>query len=1341
MKKKSILYSIMTLCMMFFAVTGFAQTVVFSEDFSAITDSVGGQDISTSLDNYTSLPGWTGSKVYKNTGKVKMGAGSYLGWIQTPAIDLSGSNGTFILEFDALAWKNDSTRIKVYLDGNMTYVEGLNNSTGNYSDNMEHFSMILTGGTSSSHIKFEGATANHGRFLLDNITITQSGSTQMAAQPTFSVPAGLYTSPITVSITSTTDNASIYYTTDGTTPTTSSTLYTNPITISQTSTLKAIATASGYINSTVASATYTFPGTVSNIAEFKALTTNNQPYLISNDVTFVFAQGAYTYVKDASAALLIYGANFTNTYTEGDQISNLMGNRTVYNGQVEMQNAIDPAASTSNTGSVTPIVVTISELLTNYDNYDAQLITIENVTFPNGFTGSQTTFSQGTNELTLFNRFGIDTTLQAGTTTSVTGFAAIHNGTIQICPRYNSDLSAQAPVAQPSLTINEPQNGAVYSTLDTLHVGIDIQNFTLDTDGYLKIESNFLENLLGVNVMYLNQVMMDLIPTFPLTPLPAGNFYFTASLVGLDSNALTPAVSVSASFSVVAPVLDAPVITAAGEEAPGDNTFYFNSTVTMTAAEGASIYYTTDGIVPTENATLYTEPFQVTATTTVKAIAVKANWQNSDVATLDVTITAPTVATPVFTPIAGTYADSVVFSLSCATDNAEIRYTTDGTEPTSASALYGTPITLNTTTTVKAKAFKADWFDSETAMAVYTVVYDPVLTVDATTLSFTSTQLTQTFTVGGAHLDDAITLFVDNAHFTVNPSIIFNPNSNTTITVTFDGTEPATGAISVICDTLTATVALTATAQLPAPVLTPATAVSDSNITVTMSCTVADAVLHYTIDGTEPTASSAVYSAPLVFDTPNTYTVKALAVKSGWENSSVVTGTYTINEPPAPDTVAVPVITPASDHYYVPQIVTITCATDGATIRYTLDGTEPTENSTEYSAPFMVSANATITAKAWKEGWIASETAAATISFPVQVDNIAAFKAEAATNQERQIMSDVTFVFRSGRFIFVEDNTAAMLIYDNNTPVITTQYNEGDVIEGGIFGKYTVYQGLVEMVPTHNANVATGTPVTVTPADATITQIKAGYTNVYEAKLVHLSDVEFINATEFVQDGDTMAIFNRFNTLTTEINAGDIADVTGFVSYSNSHGYQIFPRGNDDIDIHPVVILDTVATPEFHFYRSGEFYFMNLTCATDGASIYYTQDGSDPDESGYEFTSDVPFQLTVHYTLKAIAMKEGMENSEIAVYDYDPSSIEDYTLRDNLVVWPNPASDRVFIGVENENLSIQKVELYSVYGQLLQRVEVNGTTAELSVGSLATGTYIAKVFTEEGVATLPVIRK
>ena len=60
-----------------------------------------------------------------------------------------------------------------------------------------------------------------------------------------------------MAISDSTPGASIYYTTNGTTPTTSSTLYTGPITVSATETIKAIATASNHLQSPVASATYT----------------------------------------------------------------------------------------------------------------------------------------------------------------------------------------------------------------------------------------------------------------------------------------------------------------------------------------------------------------------------------------------------------------------------------------------------------------------------------------------------------------------------------------------------------------------------------------------------------------------------------------------------------------------------------------------------------------------------------------------------------------------------------------------------------------------------------------------------------------------------------------------------------------------------------------------------------------------------------------------------------------------------------------------------------------------------------------------------------------------------
>ena len=78
-----------------------------------------------------------------------------------------------------------------------------------------------------------------------------------AATPTFSVPAGTYSTAQSVTISDTTPNATIYYTTNGTTPTVSSTKYTGAITVSSTETLEAIATASGYSTSAVASATYT----------------------------------------------------------------------------------------------------------------------------------------------------------------------------------------------------------------------------------------------------------------------------------------------------------------------------------------------------------------------------------------------------------------------------------------------------------------------------------------------------------------------------------------------------------------------------------------------------------------------------------------------------------------------------------------------------------------------------------------------------------------------------------------------------------------------------------------------------------------------------------------------------------------------------------------------------------------------------------------------------------------------------------------------------------------------------------------------------------------------------
>jgi len=85
--------------------------------------------------------------------------------------------------------------------------------------------------------------------------------TKTAATPTFSPGAGTYTSAQTVSISDATSGAAIYYTTNGTTPSTSSTRYSGAITVSSSETLEAIAVVSGYANSAVATAGYTITKT------------------------------------------------------------------------------------------------------------------------------------------------------------------------------------------------------------------------------------------------------------------------------------------------------------------------------------------------------------------------------------------------------------------------------------------------------------------------------------------------------------------------------------------------------------------------------------------------------------------------------------------------------------------------------------------------------------------------------------------------------------------------------------------------------------------------------------------------------------------------------------------------------------------------------------------------------------------------------------------------------------------------------------------------------------------------------------------------------------------------
>ena len=101
-------------------------------------------------------------------------------------------------------------------------------------------------------------TCTTNSFAINSVTITYSeGGTQTVATPTFSPAAGTYYEAQSVTLSCSTPGSTIYYTTDGNDPTTSSSVYSSAIPVSSTTTIKAIATADGMDPSSVASATYT----------------------------------------------------------------------------------------------------------------------------------------------------------------------------------------------------------------------------------------------------------------------------------------------------------------------------------------------------------------------------------------------------------------------------------------------------------------------------------------------------------------------------------------------------------------------------------------------------------------------------------------------------------------------------------------------------------------------------------------------------------------------------------------------------------------------------------------------------------------------------------------------------------------------------------------------------------------------------------------------------------------------------------------------------------------------------------------------------------------------------
>ncbi len=159
-----------------------------------------------------------------------------------------------------------------------------------------------------------------------------------------------------------------------------------------------------------------------------------------------------------------------------------------------------------------------------------------------------------------------------------------------------------------------------------------------------------------------------------------------------------------------------------------------------------------------------------------------------------------------------------------------------------------------------------------------------------------------------------------------------------------------------------------ATLTVNGPVATPSLSLGggtySSDLSITIGCATPGATIYYTLTpgaiGTPPTTSSTPYTGPIpVAGDGTTVTLEALAVKSGMSDSTVVAATYVLNY----SQVSTPGFSMGGGTYSTDQSITISCATPGATIYYTLTpgaiGTPPTTLSTPYTGPIPVAGNGT----------------------------------------------------------------------------------------------------------------------------------------------------------------------------------------------------------------------------------------------------------------------------------------------------------------------------------------------------------------------------------------------
>ncbi len=753
-----------------------------------------------------------------------------------------------------------------------------------------------------------------------------------AATPTFSPVGGTYSSAQSVTISDATAGATIYYTTNGSKPTTASAVYSAPIPVSVSETLQAIAVASSSSASAVGSAAYTIP-------------------LPAATPTFSPAAGTYNgaqsvTIADAAAGATIYYTTDGSMPTTGSTVYSVPV--VVSASETLRAIAVAAGATTSAVGSAVYTIVNSTTVISD----------------PTGFTSSAgltfvgATLTAGTLELT--NNTGYNAhAVWSGAPVNIQNFTTSFN--FQITPAIANSADGFTFTIQ-----NAGPNAVGGQGGDLGYAGIGSSvavKFDLYNNGGEGVDSTGF---------YTNGAE----PTVPALDM-------TASGVNLHSGDILRATLAYNGTTLTLTVTD--TVT---------NASYSASTViNIPATVGANTAYV--GFTA--------------ATGGYSATQQILNW------TYSVNGVAPPAATPTFSPAAGAYSSAQTVTIADATSGATIYYTTNGSTPTTGSAVYSAPIIVSASETLRAIAAASGYSASPVGSAVYqignstAVISDPSGFSSSAGFNFVGASLTggtleltngtsdaaravwyatpvniQSFTTSfsfqispaGANIADGLTFTIQNA----GPNVVGGEGGElgyagigSSVAVKFDlysnsgeGVD-STGFYTNGADPTVPALDMTASGvNLHSGDIMQATIAYDGT---TLTLIVRD------------TVTNASYSASKAINIPVTVGANTAYVGftagTGGESATqqILNWTYNVNA--VAPTAATPTFSPAAGAYSSAQSVTIADATSGATIYYTTDGSTPTTGSAVYSAPIAVSASGTLRALAVASGFTASAVGSA----------------------------------------------------------------------------------------------------------------------------------------------------------------------------------------------------------------------------------------------------------------------------------------------------------------------------------------------------------------------------